>query len=282
MRSPSKPFVTSLSKHGTALLVALALSGAAGCWTSSSQGDRMDRAIADHRRRLTSLETGIAGERQQLREQLEQTSKILKRNSADVGVRVDQLEQQIARLQGSIEELQHGNEELRRELATARQEIARQLERVGRTPAQPTTPTEPTAQVPADRTEHFAAGYRAFQARDFPTAQTLFRAYVQRYPQDDQADNAQYYVGASVLQQNRPAAALGELNQVIQRWPRGDAVDEALFDMGEAFFRLGSCADARQTFQTILDRYPDSPLAARARTRLAEVRRAPRTQCTAQ
>ena len=58
----------------------------------------------------------------------------------------------------------------------------------------------------------------------------------------------------SITQQNRPAAALGELNQVIQRYPRGDAVDEALFDMGEAFFRLGSCTDARTTFQTIVDR----------------------------
>lgn len=270
---------------GVLLLVACALVGAPGCWTSASRGDRIERAQADHQRRLTGLERGIAGERQQLREQLDQTSKILKRNSADVGVRVDQLEQQIARLQGSIEELQHANEELRREMAAARQELARQLERVTRPGTQPGTQpgTEPAATtIPADRAEHFAAGYRAFQARDFVNAQALFRAYVQRYPQDDQADNAQYYVGASVLQQNRPAAALGELNQVIQRWPRGDAIDEALFDMGEAFFRLGSCADARQTFQTLIDRYPDSPLAPRARTRLAEVRRAPRAQCTAQ
>ena len=59
--------------------------------------------------------------------------------------------------------------------------------------------------------------------------------YVERYARDDQADDAQYFVGMTYLQESRPAAAIGELQKVVDQYPQGDMVDDSLAEMMATF-----------------------------------------------
>ena len=103
---------------------------------------------------------------------------------------------------------------------------------------------------------------------------------MERHGDNDNVDNAQYWIGKSYLEEGRPAGALGEFRRVLSSWPQGDAIDETLFDMGDAFFQLHACTDAKAALEALISGHPRSPLITEARSKLREVRRAPRSACT--
>lgn len=270
---------------------ALLSGGLSGCflWTTRGEGEA-------HERRLAELEAGLRADRQRLDEQLaraqqkvteleqliERATAVVTRNSADTGARVEELQTQVSALEGQIAELRQQSETSQRQvnerLAAQSAETKRTIESIARKAGVDLAMDD--SQIPADRTEHYQSAYRAYQAGEHSKSRALFRAYVQRYAQDEQADNAQYWIGSSYLQENQPARALGELRRVINEWARGDAVDEALFDMADAFYRLHACTDARTTLDALIRTQATSPLVRRARDKLREIQRAPRGYCT--
>lgn len=283
---------SALTVLAPAVLAAATVSLVAACWTSSSEGSAMREELTAQTRRLEALEKGAEGERDQLRgaaeraEQkvaqlekvLEQATQLVTRNSADTGAQVEQMTQQLAALEGQLAEIRNSMEQMQRQLGSQGTELNQRLEQFAKK-AGVDLPIN-ASDIPADRTEHFAAAYRAFQQSDHGKARGLFREYLARYRVDDQADNAQYWIGASYLAENRPATALGELRKVIDEFPQGDAVDEAIFDMSEAFYRLHACTDARAALDALIRGHAESPLVTRAREKLRQIDRAPRGYCT--
>lgn len=276
-------------------LVSAALSATlvAGCfWTTKGEGEQLRSASTEQARRLSELENGARSEREtlhaaignaqikvhELEDVLERATAVVTRNSADTGALVQQLQTQLATLEGQIAELRNTNEQLTRQLSTQRAEMDERITQVARK-AGIDMPL-PANEIPTDKTEHFAAAYRAYQGSDYSRARALFREYLARYAGDAEADNAQYWIGTSYLQEGKPATALGELRKVIADYATGDAVDEALFDMGDAFYRLHACTDARTTLEALVRTQTRSPLLTRARDKLREIQRAPRGYCT--
>ncbi len=272
-----------------ARLVALVVAGSVlgGCflWTSAGEGE-------EHERRIATLEAGFRNERAQLRTEitkaqgqvhelqgvLEKATRVVTRNSADTGAQVEEMRTQLSTLEGQVAEIKNSLEQLGREMAAQRTEVNQRIEQVARK-AGLDMPVD-ASQIPADRGEHFAAGERAHRAGEYSKARAIFREYLTRYPQDDHADNAQYMIGASYLQENRPATALGELRKVLSDYAQGDAIDEALFDMAEAFWRLHACTDARGALEALIRTQASSPLVGQARTKLRQVQHPARGYCT--
>jgi TolA-binding protein len=274
----------------TLALAVLAAAGSvlAACM-SKSEGDALR---SEHGGRLDALEKGMRTERDELRaeltkakqqvaelqEVLERATAVVTRNSADLGAEVEQLRAQLGRLEGQIAEIRNTSEQTARELTKMRDDIEKRLESVSKRATGEMT--VPDSEIPQDRLAHFQAAYRAYQSADYPRARAIFRAYVTRYRQDDQADNAQYWIGKSYLMEDRPATALGELRRVISDFPSGDSADEALFDMADAFYRLHACTDARTALQALIQGHPRSPLLSQARDKVRQIQRAPRGYCT--
>jgi TolA-binding protein len=258
-----------------------------GCflWTSSGEGDQLRRDLDGEMARVQQLEAAQNAQLEQLKQAeskaqesidqlegvIERATTVVQRNSADVTVQVSELESKLAVAEGRIAELQFSVEELKKNQTEAKP--------AGGT-ASAGGEAATTDAIPADKTEHYAAAYRAYSDRDFAKARTLFRAYIERYKTDSQSDNAQYWVGASYLIENRPATALGELRKVIENFRGGDAVDEALLDMAEAFFRLKACSDAKTTLDTLIKTQTNSPLAEKAKEKLKAIKKLPKDSCT--
>jgi TolA-binding protein len=261
-----------------------------GCfiWTTSGEGDQLRADVDAHTARIREIEKAQNDQLEQLRTAeakaqksiddlegvIDRATTVVQRNSADVTVQVSELQTKLAVVEGRMAELQFAIEELKK-TAGSHGGIAS----AGGTTAGGETPPA-DAQVPADKTEHYAAAYRAYSDRDFAKARNLFRAYIDKYKTDAQADNAQYWIGASYLVENRPATALAELRKVIESFRGGDAVDEALLDMAEAFYRLKACSDARTTLDTLIKTQPNSPLTEKAKQKLKDMRRLPKDACT--
>ncbi len=271
------------------MLLGLSL-GLGGCflWTSSGEGDELRTDVDAHAARISSLEKAQNDQLEQLKaaetkaqksiDELEgvidRATTVVQRNSADVTVQVSDLQSKLAVMEGRLAEMQYAIEELKKTQTAA--------------PATGGGSTGSTSsggeavsadQVPADKTDHYAAAYRAYTDRDYPKARALFRSYIEKYKSDAQADNAQYWIGASYLVENRPATAMAELRKVIENFRGGDAVDEALLDMAEAFYRLKSCSDARNTLETLIKTQPNSSLVDKAKQKQREIKKAPRGYC---
>lgn len=265
----------------------------AGCflWTTRGEGDQLLDENRDHEERITAIEEQGRRDREELAEQvkraktkvdelegvLQKATEVVTRNSADLGVTVEELRQQIWQLEGNVTELRTQIAQQQREIQEERAETSRRLLQISQKIGLDVE-LDPS-EIPQAREEHYAAAYRAYQARDYSRSRSLFRAYVERYTRDDQADNALYWIGKTYLEQDRPATALGEFRTILSQYADGDAIDETLLDMADAFYRVNACTDARTALETLIRSHPTSPLVEQARRKQREIQRAPRGYC---
>lgn len=266
-------------------LVGILTSSFAGCY-SKADGTRLARSSEHHDQRLTALERGMEQERLEmqaalesaqtkvieLERVLEQATQVVTRNSADLGTEVAQLREQLQTIEGTLAELNNELVNTQRQIGEQQTRFDERFQQFARKSG--VDMPVPESEIPAAKDDHFTAAYQAYQRGEHSQSRALFRAYITRYSDDENADNALYWIGKSYLVEERPASALREFRRVISEHASGDAMDETLFDMGEAFFALHACTDARNAFEALTSNFARSPLAGRARQRIREVRRA--------
>jgi len=261
---------------GSRLVALFALSGC--FWvTTKHDGEVMQQQIKSLDQRVGAQEQVLSGRVRQLDESIDKATKMLARNSADLGTRVDAFSDEIARFAGKLEQLQRTLDAARSELAQVKQDqgqlatrmdsIERQL---GITPGGPTTQSQP---VTVDKKVLFDGAYQALQAGKFDDARKQFRLYVQAFPQDDKADDALFYVGESFFRQKDYEKAIAEYQRVIDTYPKGDMADDAFLQAGLAAIEKGWCVDAGAYLGELIRRFPQSPLVKTARTKLDYVKK---------
>ncbi len=247
-------------------LVALSLfaTSATGCIS------QMKTDIAANQKRLDSLEDDLEVKRKELEEALAEASRVLRRNSADQGLQVEQIQERLAAMEGQLAEVRNENTGASQAQAQRSLELQRQLSEVARAAGMDVAlgPEE----IPKSKNAHWEALTKSYRINKHSYTRALARAYVERYPRDEHADNAQYMIGSSYLKQGQAAAALGEFQKVVSMYRKGDAIDETLLDMSQAFLDVRSCNDAGTALKALLKNHKNSPLAPKAKKELRKVR----------
>lgn len=274
-RRPNAPKALSAALLLGALLPA--------CWVTTSEHDRV-RAELDHRigvvenndrQRREQLSTAVDQATAQVRtlnEQLEQ-ARTQTRNLADLGVRIDALEERIRTLNGALEDLRHTLDET----ATARTAVETRVTAVERRVG--LAPQVDASQIPADNAALLAQARTAFDARDFVRARFLTTTLITRAAQDPLADDALLLQARCLVAENRAATAVQDLNRLLQNYPNGDAVPDALSVLSEAFVNLRMCTQAQRTLRLLVERHGRTTAGTAARGRLEQVRALPREAC---
>ncbi len=255
-----------------------------GCLMTTAAGDELRQQGQARDERIATLEQSSQQSRSEmdakmheLEQVLERATNVVTRNSADSGAQVEAMREQLARLEGTLEEVRHKLEGLIQEQALYKVDLEGRLA----TKVTGAKPAIDAAEIPADPEAHYKAGQAAYQAGDHEKARALFREFLVRYAADAKAGNAQYWIGASYLSENKPAAALGELRKVIATYDKSTAVNVALYGMADAFFRLKACSDAQSAAQTLIKRKPDAALIDRIRKLAADIKSAAKSaSCT--
>lgn len=231
---------------------------------------QMQTDIADNQRRLDSLEEDLEVKRRELEEALAEASRVLRRNSADQGLQIEQIQQRLAAMEGEIAEYRHESSGMTKEQAERSLELQQRLSEVARA-AGMDVPLDST-EIPKNQKAHWEALTKSYRINKHSYTRGLARAYIERYPKDEHADNAQYMIGSSYLKQGQAAAALGEFQKVLSTYRRGDALDKTLFDMSQAFMEVRSCNDAGTALKALLKNHKSSKLAPQAKKELRKVR----------
>jgi TolA-binding protein len=247
-------------------LVALPLfvTSATGCIS------QMQTDIAANQKRLDSLEDDLEVKRRELEEALAEASRVLRRNSADQGLQIEQIQERLALMEGEMAELRNESSGASQAQAQRSLELQRQLSEVARAAGMDVALD--AGDIPKSKSAHWEALTKAYRINKHSYTRALARAYVERYPKDEHADNAQYMIGSSYLKQDQAAAALGEFQKVLSTYRKGDALDKTLYDMAQAFLQVRSCNDAGTALKALLKNHKRSPLVPRAKKELRRVR----------
>jgi len=106
------------------------------------------------------------------------------------------------------------------------------------------------------------------QQRRYQDAAKAFAAFLKRYPGDELAPNAQYWLGEAHYVSQHNAEALQAFEAVVSQYPESTKAPGALFKMGRLQQAAGNNDAARASYEKVLKDYPESPAAGLARQRL--------------
>ncbi len=112
----------------------------------------------------------------------------------------------------------------------------------------------------------YQIAFQAVQQRRFNDAADGLSAYLQKYPEGEYADNAQYWLGEIYLLQESFDRAELAFSQLINQFPTSDKRSDALYKLGQVNDRLGNDAKAKTYLQRVIKEHPNT-----ASARLADV-----------
>jgi tol-pal system protein YbgF len=118
-------------------------------------------------------------------------------------------------------------------------------------------PPPPPASGTASDQYNYAFGL--LRQANYPAAEQALRGFVQRYPNDPLAGNAQYWLGETyyVRQDYNNAAAV--FAEGYQKYPKGGKASDNLLKLGMSLGQLGQKADACRAFARLDRDFPGAP-----------------------
>ena len=140
-------------------------------------------------------------------------------------------------------------------------------------------PTANIAPAPAGRIktespedEIYRMAKQAFDQGDSDAARKKFQELIQRFPQSERADNAQFWIGEIYYREKWYEKAILEYQKVIEKYPKGNKVPASLLKQGLAFFNLGDKSNARLILEELIKKYPKSNEAQIAKDKVKDLR----------
>ena len=95
-----------------------------------------------------------------------------------------------------------------------------------------------------------------------------FKDYLDKSPDSDLSDNAQYWIGECYYAQRNFRRAVEELILVDRHYPLGDKVPAALLKIGYSQIQLEDRSAAKEMLRDLINRFPTSDEAAQARAKI--------------
>jgi tol-pal system protein YbgF len=200
--------------------------------------------------------------------------RILRSQSADLRVLVEKLREENRLLKGKTEELgmlvhsQGMTIDVKQELKSFDNRIEANANRVVRLEQyMDLEPSEKIA-VPAfsETSEETASPdldlYAFAKCRldqgDYETARSMFARLLQQYPESENVDNAQFWIGESYYQEKWYDKAILEYQEVIEKYPKGNKVAAAYLKQGFSFEKIGDKTNARLVLEELIRKYPET------------------------
>jgi tol-pal system protein YbgF len=256
------------------LLLALATSGCFA-FVTKEEGRELKQQIDDVKTLSAKNEVRAAELAKELDEQLkrlrsvvDEATKVVTRNSADVGLQVQKLQTDLAQLTGRIDDLQHAQDALTKQFQDYRAASDTKIESLvnaSATAKNPPMPETPDAL--------YAEADKRLVASQWQESRRLFEGFVNRYPGDRRAARAQYNIGEAYAGEKRFANAIGAYTKVVDNFPKSEVVPDAMYKNGLAFYALKYCGDAKVYFQELLKRYPKTTYKKDANDELKKLQR---------
>src|SRR3954464_11787264 len=118
-------------------------------------------------------------------------------------------------------------------------------------------------------------GRQKLDAGQTARARELFQDFLQKFPKDELAPNAQYWLGETWYSEKKWNDAIVEFQKVLKDYKGSEKVPDALLKIGMAFQSQGDCQNALLFFDEVIQAHKSAPAAKTAHDRGAECRKKP-------
>ena len=236
----------------------LALTGSlAGCFwsTTKSEGQAMRKDITALQGRLDTKEQSLEAKIKELQAVLDEATKVLKRNSADLGADVDALRSDIRQANGLVTAVNNGVNEIKVAFDKYRKDNDARLDGLEQRLAQVES-GKPSANSGPD--DLWKLGTQAFDAARYNDALEIYKRLVQSYPTHAKADDAQYFRGQAYTNLKDWDKAIGAYQQLVEKYADSDLADDGMYFAALAAQQLKNCTESRTYLGILKSKYPKS------------------------
>ncbi len=218
--------------------------------------------------------------------------------------KVDQLQNEVQRLNGENEALNHKLEQMQRRQRELYIDLDERLQAQAAnqvsmpvvpdnsaSTAEPAVPTETTqsqtetpsdVQTPVEPTpvavENGEAAYQAalqtLRSGQYEQAAAAFAQFPEQYPQSHYLPNAYYWKGEAHLVLADFDNAISAFQTVIDNYSDSRKMPDAMLKKGFALFSLGKVDESKATLTTVIQQYPTTSAARLAKVKLERIKQA--------
>lgn len=118
-----------------------------------------------------------------------------------------------------------------------------------------------------DPKQDYEAAYGYLLQQNYPAAERAFEEFLQRYPQDTLAGNAQYWLGESLYVRGQYKAAAGAFLKGYQTYGNSAKAPDSLLKLAMSLEQLGQKDAACSSFDELSSQFPNAPSHVKTRAR---------------
>ncbi len=107
--------------------------------------------------------------------------------------------------------------------------------------------------------QQYETAYRSLLQQDYATAENGFGEFLKRFPGDELAPSAQFWLGESHFVRGQWDSAAAAFLKVVQSHPRSDKAPDSLAKFAMSMERKGNRPAACRALQELNSRYPNPP-----------------------
>jgi tol-pal system protein YbgF len=107
--------------------------------------------------------------------------------------------------------------------------------------------------------EQYNYAFGLLRQANYPAAEQALRSFIQRYPSDALAGNAQYWLGETYFVRKDYTNAAAVFAEGYQKYPKGGKAADNLLKLGMALGQLGQKPDACRAFARLDRDFPTAP-----------------------
>jgi tol-pal system protein YbgF len=138
--------------------------------------------------------------------------------------------------------------------------------------APPDTQARDFAVSPEDEKADYDQAFQSLKDLKYADAATQFSTFVQKYPNSEYADNAQYWLGESYYVTRNYDIALEAFQGLLSTYPESPKVADGLLKIGYTHYELEQWDQARAALVQVQEQYPGTTLARLAGSRLRSMK----------
>lgn len=242
--------------------VGIALLGIIGC-ASAGEVDRLEARVKSLEAHRETTEAEMAGKLERLNKMLSEAEETLRKSGADLGIRMQRLEQDFPKVKGGFESFQFRIAQVTNDLAVIKKELA---DRLGWTVVY--LPND----LPKDPDGIWKAAQDRAKADKFQEAKAIYELFEASFPDDPRAVEALVETGKLLERAGDVEGAIKAYQGVYERHEQSPQAPAATFRIAELFVAQKLCDRARAIFKFVSTNFRGTTEAEVARERMRTVR----------